>query len=107
MKHKLRVIAPTFDSLHWNFKVGNNLGARLDAVNLKTSFPHSITGNDVYIFLNPSNCLKLVCNTLGSKGSIFDANKHIIDWNYIPKLERTQQEQGVLAVMKIRNRHIQ
>ncbi|GBN12744.1 DNA transposase THAP9, partial [Araneus ventricosus] len=103
----IKVVALTFDGLLCNFKVGNELGARLEAVNLKSTFPHPITGEDVCIFLDPCHCLKLVRNTLGSKGSMFDANNQIIDWSYVVKLEKFQQDEGLLAATKIRNRHIQ
>ncbi|GBO22021.1 DNA transposase THAP9 [Araneus ventricosus] len=103
----IKVVALTFDGLLCNFKVGNELGARLEAVNLKLTFPHPITGEDVCIFLDPCHCLKLVRNTLGSKGSMFDANNQIIDWSYVVELEKFQQDEGLLAATKIRNRHIQ
>ncbi|GBO07366.1 hypothetical protein AVEN_158214-1 [Araneus ventricosus] len=57
---EIKVVALTFDGLLCNFKVGNELGARIEAVNLKSTFQHPITGEDVCIFLDPCHCLKCV-----------------------------------------------
>lgn len=103
----IKVVALTFDGLPCNIKVGRELGANLDASTLKTSFPHPKTNEDVFILIDACHCLKLVRNILASKGSMFDGKKEIVDWNYIIKLERFQQDQGLMAGTKIRNRHIQ
>lgn len=73
------VVSLTFDGTAVNFAMAKNLGCTLDPSNeMKTYFPHPVTSKNVTIFLDPAHMLKLVRNTLGDKGSIFDSNDKVI-----------------------------
>lgn len=50
----------------------NNLGANINTQNLKNTFPHPATKEDICVIFDVCHMLKLVRNTLASKGSIFD-----------------------------------
>jgi hypothetical protein len=50
--------------------------------------------------------IKLIRNTLGYKGYLYDGNNNKISWNCIRKLQEQQNEEGVTAATKLRKRHI-
>ncbi|GBM48387.1 DNA transposase THAP9, partial [Araneus ventricosus] len=103
----IEVVSLTFDGTSTNLSTAQYLGASINASNLVTSFKHPISGNDVHIILDPCHMIKLVRNTLASKGSIFDSQGRIIKWDYIESLHKFQKEEGLLAATKVRTRHIQ
>lgn len=61
------VTSITFDGAPTSFAMSSHLGADLTNANdLKPFFPHPITRENVYIFLDPSHMIKLVRNAFGS-----------------------------------------
>ncbi|GBO14552.1 DNA transposase THAP9, partial [Araneus ventricosus] len=101
------VISLTFDGTSVNLSTANCLGCTLNSQSLNTSFKHPITNQDVCVLLDPSHMIKLIRNTLASKGSLFDGNGKMIKWDYIVSLHKLQHTEGLLVATKLRTRHIE
>lgn len=89
--------------------MANVLGASLYYPDLKSYFKHSVTQNTVhiiYILLDPCHMVKLLRNTLGDWGLLFNSNNEAIKWNYFKKLVNIQNESSLHAATKIITRHI-
>jgi len=69
-------------------------------------FPHPVTKEDICIFLDPAHILKLVRNTLGDYGVLYDADDKPIEWRYFKDLVTLQEDEKVHLATKIRRRHI-
>lgn len=97
----------TFDGTATNFKAASDLGADFsDPKHLKTNFKHPITKEDVHIFLDPCHMLKLIRNCLASQGSLSNADDDKIEWKYFENLVNFQNQEGLKAGTKIKDRHI-
>lgn len=96
----------TFDGAASNIAMANILGARLQWPNLKPYFPHPKTNDNVYIMLDACHMIKLCRNTLGDWGIIHDGDGNQVKWEYFKNLVHLQNEAGLHAATKIRNRHI-
>ncbi|CAL1295611.1 unnamed protein product [Larinioides sclopetarius] len=101
------VISLTFDGTSVNLSTAHCLGCTFDSQSLKTSFKHPISDKDICVLLDPSHMMKLIRNTLASKGSLFDGNGNIIKWDYIVSLHKIQHHEGLLLATKLRTRHIE
>lgn len=87
-----RVVSITFDHITGsNLTMASLLGCNLRDQNLKTNFKHPVTGENVYIFPDPSYLLKLVKNTLLWKNVVYNGRNEPISWNYIHKLQNFQE----------------
>lgn len=101
------VTSITFDGATSNFAMCKCLGADFnDIENLKTSFKHPITNEEVYIFLDPCHMLKLIRNCLGSQKVLTDGENNLIKWDYIELLVTHQDIEGLHAATKLRLRHL-
>lgn len=102
------VTSLTFDGAAVNFKTVENLGADFsDPENLKTSFLHPVTNDNVHIFLDPCHMIKLIRNCLASQDGISDSENREISWTYISELVKLQRSEGLHAANKIRLQHLQ
>lgn len=105
------VTSVTFDGAPVNFKMVESLGANFnDPKNLKTSFPHPVTGSEVFIYLDPCHMLKLVRNCFGVQSAnhvIQNQEGNLVSWSFIERLVEKQGTEGLHAATKIRLRHIQ
>ena len=70
-----------------------------------SSFPHPETKMPVVVFLDPCHMLKLVRNTLGSKGCLW-AGSSTVKWDYISSLHKLQEAEGLHTGNKLRANHI-
>lgn len=86
--------------------MANVLGASLYYPDLKPYFKHPVTQDTVHIILDPCHMVKLLRNTLGDWGLLFNFNNEAIKWNYFKKLVNIQNESGLHAATKIKTRHI-
>ncbi|VEN47124.1 unnamed protein product [Callosobruchus maculatus] len=103
----ITVSSLTFDGAAVNFAMASHLGADFkDPKQLKTSFTHPVTGDDVFIFLDPCHMIKLVRNTFGSQKLLNDDANNQIDWNFIVRLCDAQYDQGLHLGTKLRSRHL-
>lgn len=97
----------TFDGAITNLNMARVLGANFeDPNNLRTHFPHPVTGKNVHIFLDPCHMLKLWRNCLASQGTLQDEQGRDIKWSYFQKLVDLQTLEGLHLGTKIRNRHL-
>lgn len=103
----IKIVSVTFDGLSANLATVQNLGASISPENLKNTFPHPVTQENVCVLLDVSHMIKLVRNTLATKGSIFDQNGGMIRWDFFRDLADFQDECGVHAANKLRRRHIE
>ncbi|GBM17658.1 DNA transposase THAP9, partial [Araneus ventricosus] len=103
----VEVTALTFYGTSVNISTANNLGAKIQEKDMKPYFPHPITSEKVFVILDVCHMLKLVRNTLASKGSIVNQNGDIIKWDYIKELEKFQKDKGLYAAPKLKSRHIE
>jgi len=69
-------------------------------------FPHPVTKEDICIFLDPAHMVKLVENTLGDYGVLYDADDKLIEWRYFKDLVTLQEDEKIHLATKIRRRHI-
>lgn len=97
----------TFDGTTTNFKTATCLGADFsNPENLKTSFQHPITKEDIHIFLDPCHMLKLMRNCLASQRVLSDSNANSIEWKFFENLVELQNVEGLKAGTKMKSRHI-
>jgi hypothetical protein len=62
---------------------------------------------DTCIYIpDPCHMIKLVRNTLGEKGIIFDDNNDPILWDYIKKLHELQDAEGLHLANKVKALHV-
>lgn len=94
----------TFDGAASNISMARNLGT--DLYKETSWFLHPVTNEEVCIFLDPAHMVKLVRNTLGDHGILYDANDSPIEWKYFKELVNLQEDEGVHLATKIRRRHI-
>jgi len=84
--------------------MARHLGADLN--NQISSFLHPVTKEDVCIFLDPVHMLKLVRNTIGDWGILYDADGNAIEWKYFKELVKVQEDNRLHLATKIWSRHI-
>ena len=102
------VVSLTCDGPACHFNMLTELGACLTPPDLKAYFLNPLDpSKKIYIMLDVCHMLKLVRNTLGD-GSIFiDKNGNKIQWQYIAKLQKLQDEEGLRLGNKLKLAHIQ
>jgi len=94
----------TFDGAASNISMARHLGA--DLYSSTPWFSHPSTNEEICIFLDPAHMVKLIRNTLGDHGVLYDANDNAIEWKYITELVKLQEDEGVHLATKVRRRHI-
>lgn len=102
----IEVISLTCDGPPVNLTMANRLGCKLDHRDLKSSFKHPSTNEDVVLFFDPCHMIKLIRNTLGGKGSLIDNNNQIVSWNYLKELHKLQENESFHLANKLRSQHI-
>lgn len=102
-----RALSLTFDGPSAHFAMASDLGASLDPDDLRPFFPHpSSPSQRVFTFPDIVHMLKLVRNCLGSEKVIYSPSGPVL-WEFIEKLHRLQQEEGLRAGNKLTKRHIE
>lgn len=101
------VVSVTFDGTATNFATCNKLGANLNNITkLQTHFPHPITHENVYIFLDICHMFNLIRNCFGTFKKFKTNEMAIIDWTFIEKLCNKQESDGLHAATRLRRRHL-
>lgn len=62
--------------------------------------------SNIHIILDACHMIKLVCNTLGDMGFMYDGAGNIIKWDFFKELVKFQEESGLHCATKLRKRHI-
>lgn len=102
----VKVCSLTFDGARSNVSAVEKLGVDFDINTEKTCFPHPISGDPIFIMPDPPHMLKLVRNTLGNKKIMYDEDSKPILWEYIEKLVKTQEREGLHLANKLTSRHV-
>lgn len=104
----VEVVSMTFDGAPSNKAMANLMGADLRMNSkLKTVFKNPASPKkEVAVFLDICHCIKLVRNTLGQKGLIYDPDGNPVLWQYIVDLEKLQSSEGLTAATRLRSQHI-
>ena len=102
------VVSLTCDGPSCHFSMLTELGARLTPPDLKAYFLNPLDpSKKIYILLDVCHMLKLVRNTLGDGGILIDKNGNKIYWQYVAKLQKLQDEEGLRLGNKLKLAHIQ
>lgn len=70
------------------------------------SFIHPGTDRRIFFIFDPCHMLKLVRNFFSHFGCLVDADGEEIRWDFIEKLHRLQQQEGLHVANKLRESHI-
>lgn len=106
-KTGIKIKTLTFDGAANNLAMSNVLGAKLQYPDLKPTFQLPSSKENIHIILDPCHMIKLLRNTLGDWGTLFDPNNQPIKWIYFKELVNLQNQSLLHAATKIRTRHIQ
>lgn len=84
------------------------LGANLNifAEDFKPYFENPVNGSKIFIIIDNCHAEKLVRNTLGNKGVIYDDNGGRIEWKHFVDLENFSQKHD-LRTHKLNKKHIE
>ncbi len=103
----VQVISLTFDGATTNMSMCEHLGASLkNPKQLRTSFPHPISKEPVFIFFDPPHALKLVRNALATYKALIDGDGNIIRWSDFENLVKKQEEKQLHVGCKATRRHL-
>ena len=97
----------TFDGAGTNIKMAHIFGSRLTLGDIKHTFPHPVTSEDVCIILDASHMVKLIRNLLGDKKKLIDGNGNVIRYELIENLHNLQNSTGIHLRNKLRSAHMQ
>ena len=92
------VILRTFETLGCNFVGTYN--------EIKSSFVHPTTGEEVFIILDPCHMLKLARIALEKLQSFVDGEGNIIRWKHIEELQKLQEHERLKLVNKLSSNHL-
>lgn len=99
-------ISITFDGISSNPYMCECLGANLNVFSEDFKPYIEIEGHQIYIIYDPSHMIKLVRNTLGDKGIIYDADGNPIKWSYIEKLVQLKENSDFSSTHKLNVTHL-
>ena len=105
--HKIRVVSLTFDGLSTNQSMAELLGCCLDSNSLKSVFPHSVSTQHIAVFLDACHMLKCVRNALQAYSKFFDLDGGVIGWEFIEKLVKIQEKEGMNLSNKLTRLHLE
>ncbi|CAH2016454.1 unnamed protein product [Acanthoscelides obtectus] len=100
------ICSVTFDGASQNISMIKHLGADLKIGNLKTWFPHPVDSHRVYVYLDPCHMLKLIRNCLATYKNFKTDQNELVSWEYFEKLVNIQNNEGLRAATKIKERHV-
>lgn len=101
-EYGIKVLNITFDGCNANITTAKKLGANLPQNNL---FNHPTLDYPVSVTLDPIHMLKLVRNAFATLRKI-DGPDGVIDFGYIEKLVKLQEETGLHLANKVRRAHL-
>jgi hypothetical protein len=84
-----------------------DLGGKLDPDDMRTYFPHPTCPNQrVHLILDLVHMLKLIRNCLATK-KVIKSPSGEVKWEYIEKLFKLQEKEGLRAGTKLKSQHIE
>jgi len=104
----LKVWSVTADGTAVNLKTFEILGCNFcgNYDDMKTTFTHPTTGEEVYVILDPCHMLKLACNAMAHHGSFVDDEGHFVQWKYVEELQKLQAQEGLTLANKLSSNHL-
>lgn len=106
-EYGIQVRAIVMDGSHPNQKTAQLLGVNLDLDDFRPFFPHPTTTEPVYFIFDPCHMMKLIRNLFGDYGVLTDCDGRDIRWEYLVRLNRVQQTEGLHLANRLRNAHIE
>lgn len=102
------IVSLTFDGAASNLAMCSTLGCQISAgdAEFKSFFKHPVTLDPVVVFLDPCHMLKLVRNTIGDKKTLVDDSNCFVNFEYIVKLHKLQDAEGLHLGNKLRQAHV-
>ena len=109
-ENKINVRSISFDGISSNITMCEFLGAKMQRLSIDkvvTFFKHLVTGEIVYLYLDPSHMLKLLRNVFANKGIIIDGlSNKVINYKYMLRIIKLQNAIGLRYGNKLKKRHI-
>lgn len=102
----VNIVSLTCDGSAPNLSMLTHLGCSLQPHNIKSHFSHPSTGKPVCALLDPCHMFKLVRNSLGNLGTFLDGKGNTIEWEFIKRLHKLQEKEGLHLGNKLRAAHI-
>lgn len=103
----VHVASVVCDGTACNITMLNHLGANINSVNMKASFPHPCNNEiAVHAMLDVCHMLKLVRNALASYRKMKDSQGRVVDWSLIERLHELQEREGLHLANRLRSAHI-
>ena len=103
----VKVVSLTCEGPSCHISMLSALGANLDPSNMVPYFLHPQDKNQkIYVFLDVCHMLKLVRNTLGEGGILYDQDGGKIQWQFLVELEKFQHQEGLRLGNKLKMAHI-
>lgn len=97
----------TFDGAASNISMAKCLGCNFeDPDDLKNHFSHPVTNANVFILFDICHMLKLIRNCFASMKTLQNGDNNI-EWEYLEKLNRLQDDEGLHLGNKLKRRHLQ
>ncbi|CAH2004695.1 unnamed protein product [Acanthoscelides obtectus] len=86
----------------------NVLGANFNVEgDFKSYFLQPITKFPVFIFFDACHMVKLIRNCFGTFKILTDGNEETIQWTFLEKIAKLQEDTGMHAATKLRKKHLQ
>jgi hypothetical protein len=107
-KAGLKVWSVTADGTAVNLRTFEILGCTFVGTynEIKSSFIHPTTGEEIFVILDPCHMLKLARNALGTLQSFVDGEGNIIKWKHIEELQKLQEHEGLKLANKLSSNHL-
>ena len=107
-KADLKVWSVTADGTVVNLNTFETFGCDFSGTynDMKTSFSHPTTGENVYANCYPCHMLKLARNALADYGSFVDCKGQSVRWKDIKDLKNLQQSAGLNLKNKLSSNHL-
>lgn len=104
----IKVLNVTFDGDASNAPMCELLGAQLNILQpgFQPYFLNPVNGEKIYIIMDPCHMEKLIRNTLGCKGVIYDGTNSRIEWRFIENLYNFSKQNDLLT-HKLNKKHMQ
>lgn len=96
----------TCDGAKCNISMAEIFGCCFDVQNLQTIILDPSTGKKIYFFLDPCHMLKLIRNAFEQYQYFIDKSGNKINWNYITRLHKLQDDEFFFLANKLRSNHI-
>lgn len=107
-KTGIKIKLTTFDGYSSNIPMCELLGANLEirSPSFQTFFNNPYNDEKIYIFVDPCHTVKLVRNTLGNKGTLYNGKGERIEWKFFESLIEYSRSNN-FQIHKMSKKHLQ